>query len=92
MKQIIIILLLVATCQGAVISRVKERERFITYREEDDIVKYLRDLLIWEEKNYETIAGRVNWLIDRGDFKNDIKLIGDEKRLFGTTGIITILL
>ncbi len=86
MKRFIIILLLAASCHGAVISRVKERERFITYHRDDDIEKYLRDLVIWDENNYSELAGRLNWLIARGDFKNDIHLLGDETKVFWYNG------
>jgi len=72
MKKLIILLLLAGTCSGALTTRVKETERFKVYKEEDDLRKFLRDLVIWNEKTYAELAGRVNWLIDRDEFRDDV--------------------
>jgi len=80
------ILFIVAQSPATLITRVKETERFKTYKEEDDLVKFLRDLVIWNEDTYSQLAGRTNWLIDRDEFRDDIKLIGDEKKVYWYNG------
>lgn len=80
------ILFIAAQCPGALITRVKETERFKTYKEDDDLVKFLRDMVIWNEKTYAELAGRTNWLIDRDEIRGDLKLTGDEKAVFWYNG------
>lgn len=80
------IIFMASPCSGAIITNVKESERFKTYKEEDELVKFLRDLVIWDEDTYSELAGRINWLIDRDEFSGDIKLIGDEKKLYWYNG------
>ncbi len=79
---IFIILFIAAQCSAALITRVKETERFKTYKEDEDLVKFLRDMVIWNEKTYRELAGRTNWLIDRDEIRGDLKLIGDEKKIY----------
>ena len=44
--------------------RLKETERYRTFKEGDDFVEYQRKFLIWVEKQYSEIAKRVNWLLE----------------------------
>ena len=44
--------------------RLKETERYTTFKEGDDFVEYQRKFLIWVEKMYSETAKRVNWLLE----------------------------
>jgi len=88
-KTIIIFLLLTGICRATLIERVRETERFKTYEDEDDLIKYLKDLVVWNEKTYSDVAGRVNWLIDRDEFGAGVKLIGDEESVIWYNGDYT---
>ncbi len=57
--------------------KLKEKETFLTYKpgddfkkfldsiKGDDIIKFLKQMVIWQEENYSEITKRVNWLLNR---------------------------
>ncbi len=61
---------------------LKEIERFTIYEEEDDLVEFLRKLVIWLEGLHSDKVKRINWLLNRvgADYAEIVKegnLIGD---------------
>ncbi len=62
---------------------LKETERFKIYEEGDDLVDFLRKLVIWLENLHSDKVKRINWLLNRvaGDKIELVKpgnLIGDD--------------
>lgn len=45
---------------------LKDKERFITYKEDEDLPNYVRKIVFWLEVHvFNRISKRVNWLLDR---------------------------
>jgi len=70
---------------------LKQSEKFITYKKESDLIKYLHKFVFWIENLYSEIAKRVNWNVGRlnkGDGVTDTFTTVDGKTVTVENGII----
>ena len=49
--------------RGLFVDKLKTENKYVIFKKGDDLLDYLRKMVIWIEKFYADIATRVNWLL-----------------------------